>query len=473
MKSKVYEITAVFGITAAILGPWLERNGPFKGAILGASLFYLGNLLTALGVYVKSFGLIYFGYGFIGGAGLGISYISPVSPLQKWFPELRGLAAGLAVCGFGAGSIFSPYTQKALIGVTYATTGVANVGLPLTFVILGSAYFVIMSLCALVLRMPPPGYEVKGIRIETVKGAEKYKLDKTGNDDFDPFAMTLIESLTSKEFILTYFMFMFNELTGLLIISKIQSIVQNQLGKSANYAADINSALGGMNLLGRLIVPLTSDFVKQRKPFFLLSLAVQAVMLGLLPGSINSQNTSLTLACAFLIAFFYGAGFGIIPAFLSDQFSSKNCGATHGMILTSWSFAGVVGGLVFTAVYNQQKTLLTETMGKETALLYMYNINFQWILAFVILGFVICCFIPANIIDRKLPKVDGEWFRFRFINNRVVRVIGGRPVMISREQEMNEWNAYLDLLRKERQIEMKTPSPTSSPPVILQVEHVE
>ena len=78
---------AVFGVTAAILGPWLERNGPFKGAILGASLFFLGNLLTGLGVYCKAWGLVYFGYGVVGGAGLGISYISPVSPLQKWFPE--------------------------------------------------------------------------------------------------------------------------------------------------------------------------------------------------------------------------------------------------------------------------------------------------------------------------------------------------------------------------------------------------
>lgn len=90
------------------MGPWLERRGPFKGMMLGASLFYLGNLLTALGVYVQNFGLIYFAYGVIGGAGLGISYISPVSPLQKWFPELRGFAGGIAVCGFGAGSIFSP-----------------------------------------------------------------------------------------------------------------------------------------------------------------------------------------------------------------------------------------------------------------------------------------------------------------------------------------------------------------------------
>ena len=103
---------AIFAISAAILGPWLERRGPLRGGLLGASLFYFGNLLTALGVYVNAMPLIFIGYGVFAGAGLGISYISPVSPLQKWFPEMRGVAGGLAVCGFGAGSIFSPFTQQ-------------------------------------------------------------------------------------------------------------------------------------------------------------------------------------------------------------------------------------------------------------------------------------------------------------------------------------------------------------------------
>ncbi|KAJ3266326.1 hypothetical protein HK104_006129, partial [Borealophlyctis nickersoniae] len=154
-----YVAVAVFGCTAAVLGPWLERNGPFKGAMLGAVLFYAGNLLTALGVYTTKVPLIFFGYGLIGGMGLGISYIAPVSPLQKWFPDLRGLAAGLAVCGFGAGSIFSPYTQKALIGENYVKDGTTNIGLPLTFIVLGSVYFVVMAIAGAVLRMPPPGYE--------------------------------------------------------------------------------------------------------------------------------------------------------------------------------------------------------------------------------------------------------------------------------------------------------------------------
>ena len=108
----MYVTVVFFAVNAALFGPWLERNGPSKGVLLGSCLFFAGNLLTALGVYVKQLALIYVGYGVFGGMGIGISYISPVSPLQRWFPEIRGVAAGLAVCGFGAGSIFSPFTQK-------------------------------------------------------------------------------------------------------------------------------------------------------------------------------------------------------------------------------------------------------------------------------------------------------------------------------------------------------------------------
>ena len=149
-----------------MFGPWLERYDPFKGALLGASLFYVGNLITATGVATRQMTVVIIGYGLFGGAGLGLAYLTPVSPLQKWFPEYRGnilfffnnhfillkkigLAAGFAVCGFGAGSIIAPYTQSYLIGLY---------NVHLSFIILGSCYFAIMCLAGAVLRMPPPGY---------------------------------------------------------------------------------------------------------------------------------------------------------------------------------------------------------------------------------------------------------------------------------------------------------------------------
>ncbi|KAJ3100241.1 hypothetical protein HDU96_010411 [Phlyctochytrium bullatum] len=496
-----YIAVAVFGCTAAILGPWLERSGPFRGAMLGATLFYLGNLITAAGVHWQQISVVYIGYGLFGGAGLGIAYISPVSPLQKWFPEIRGLAAGFAVCGFGGGSIIAPYTQKALIGSDYAKLGDPgkNLGVPLCFLILGSVYFTLMSLSAFVLRMPPPGYEVKGITIETIKGAEKEVTsprdavaaaaaaaalpastttqtlvdgadvkdkeqlewataitveDKTTTAPTNAqlFSMTLWDSLTSLEYGLMYPMFLGAQLTGLLIISKIQQITVTQMGRSTDEGALINSLLGGANLLGRLMLPFVSDLTKSRKGMYMLSTAVQAVLLGVLPTTIWTKTYPAFLFCVNLIAFFYGAGFGIIPAFLADQFGSKNVGATHGVILTAWAIGGVCGGLTFTAVYNSELSKAKAAAVVDTRYPNVYDVNFRWILAMVIVAFFLSLLIPTNLRDRRLPLVEGEksrLLRFRFgSRGKMWRFVNGRFVSVSREEEEREWNAYMDELAK-------------------------
>ncbi|KAF9395121.1 hypothetical protein CPC16_009260 [Podila verticillata] len=155
-----YIALGCFGVSSSIMGPWLERHGPRKAGLCGAVLFLIGNLITAIGIHVKHISLVYIGYGIFGGLGLGISYISPVSALQKWFPDRRGVAAGLAVSGFGAGSIVMAKIPDPLSSA---------VGLPLTFVILGSFYFVVMVICAFVFRVPPPGYIVNGLDVWAVR----------------------------------------------------------------------------------------------------------------------------------------------------------------------------------------------------------------------------------------------------------------------------------------------------------------
>ncbi|KAI8810406.1 major facilitator superfamily domain-containing protein [Cladochytrium replicatum] len=481
-----YIAVAVFGSTAAILGPWMERNGPLRGTLLGAALFYIGNLLAALGVYVKQFWVIWLGYGVVGGMGLGIGYISPVSPLQKWFPEIRGVAAGLAVCGFGGGSIIAPFTQKALIGAGYEKNlDLINLGVPLTFVILGSCYFVIMVLCGLVLRMPPPGYEVKGINIETIKGAENTAANSNivvlsatratadtlheraatspreeGKTEPEPlsvkvsepnagsvFSMSLLESLGSYEYGLMYGMLFCAQITGLLIISRIQPIITDQFKLDSNMAATYNSILGVMNLAGRLALPSLSDFVG-RKPLFLISIVAQAICVGLMPMIIHMKHLPSFLAVAFIIAMFYGAGFGIIPAFLADQFGSKNVGATHGMILTAWSLAGVVGGLVFNAIVKSETARVTTSAD-------IYDINLVWVLVIVCVGFFITALIPVNLRERRLPCHQGEFFRF-VVRGRLARVfwpstavehtsklLGFKIKRYTEAEENAEWEDYV------------------------------
>ncbi|ORY49196.1 MFS general substrate transporter [Rhizoclosmatium globosum] len=473
-----YIAVAFFGCTAAALGPWMERKGPFIGCMAGTALFFFGNLMTALGVYVNQIALVYIGYGIFGGAGLGLAYISPVSPLQKWFPEYRGLAAGFAVCGFGGGSIIAPYTQKYLIGLDYQLDVVNNVnlGVPLTFVILGAVYFVIMSLGSLVLRMPPPGYEVKGIKIDTVKGAETAhqdivlhnsddvtdfststnKVDNPPQTDFNAhFKMTLWESIVSTEFRLMYIMFIGAQITGLMINSKIQGIVSTQFGKTGNEPVNINAILGVLNLLGRMTVPYMSDYFQNRKIFFIISCVVQFVMLGLIPYSIWNQYYGLFLFEVFTIAYFYGAGFGLIPAFLSDQFGSKNIGPTHGIILTAWAMTGVFGGLIFTAVYNSGynshyyalEGATKKTWNPADYKYHVYDVDFQWILAVIAVGLISASLIPNSLRDRRLPKAQGEVFRFR-LGPRLVRFVGGKFVIVSKADEDKEWGAYLASVAK-------------------------
>ncbi|KAJ3067262.1 hypothetical protein HDU98_009543 [Podochytrium sp. JEL0797] len=485
-----YIAVAFFGCSAAAFGPWMERKGPFVGCLVGTALFFLGNMLTAVGVQVQQIALVYIGYGIFGGAGLGITYISPVSPLQKWFPEYRGVAAGFAVFGFGGGSIIAPYTQKFLIGLDYQldTVNNKNVGVPLTFVILGCVYAFIMTMGSFALRMPPPGYEVCGIKIDTVKGAETLHQDivipasddvadflvATGSSNSPPtkaaavpqtdfssyFRMTLWESITSTEFRLMYVMFIGAQITGLMINSKIQGIVTTQFGKTGNEPINVNAILGVFNLLGRLTLPFMSDLVGNRKIFFIISCVVQIVMLGFIPYTIWNQAYWGFLIAVNSIAYMYGAGFGLIPAFLSDQFGSKNIGPTHGIILTAWAMAGVFGGLIFTAVYNNGynthyyvlEGATKKTWNPSDYKYHVYDVDFQWLLGPLFVGLIAACLIPNSLRDRRLPKSEGELFRFR-LGPRMVKIIGWKPVVVSKKEEDKEWEAYLAGVAQEQSTE--------------------
>jgi MFS family permease len=420
-----YIAVAFFGPCAAVLGPWMERNGPRSGVFLGGLGYYLGQLIGAGAIFAKQMWLLYVGYGVIGGCGLGLSYISPVSPLQKWFPDWRGLASGLAVCGFGAGSIVAPYAQNALIS--------AYGGNPAySMMILGTCYFVIMCVCGLTLRVPPPGYAVRGMTVDTIKGAESLQaqasaavanvantpvgelpqVDAAGNPivavnpDGTPLTdvkidgekaildggaqvasaapaaatitspldilnrMNIVDAATTLDYRLMYVMMFGNLFLGLTTISKLQNMVTNQFCTdfysldwsttpppkptgchSASEAATINAVNSVFNLGGRVAVSLVSDKIG-RKTTFLFTLGVQVILTIFLPIIFTNQVYWAFLMAIFIIAAAYGAGFGVIPAFLADMFGAKNVGALHGIILTTWSIGGVVGAIVYNTIVN-------------------------------------------------------------------------------------------------------------------------
>ncbi|KAF9198359.1 hypothetical protein BGZ49_000839 [Haplosporangium sp. Z 27] len=445
-----YIAVGCFGLSAALNGPWLERNGPKLAAIIGSTVFFLGNMVAAIGIYAKIMGLLYFGYGVLGGAGLGLCYISPVSALQKWFPDRRGLAAGFAVCGFGAGSIILAEIPQPLI---------AAVGLPLTFVVLGCCYFVVMLGCAMVFRVPPPGFQIGGMDMYRNKVSEK-KLEgekaelvqdgvnekdveaqaneRAAQDFKDPGVnMVLSTAIFSSEYRIIYIMFFGNSIAGLVFLSRLANIVKDIFNKDESTAATIVAINGGFNLAGRLFFSTVSDRLGRKNSFFVMLLS-QVIILATLPTIMEKQVYWAFLLEIWILTSCYGGGFGCIPAFLCDMFGPSNIGALHGIILTAWSLAGVGGGLLFTGIYN---SLLAD--GLTTKDPWVYAANLRWILGVACVGFVFLLFVGTNIHDRLLPKDKGEITRIR-IFGRLIRLGTFGFRMMSKETEEAEWQAYMD-----------------------------
>lgn len=436
-----YIAVGLFGTSAAIMGPWLERHGPGFACAVGSTLFFIGNLLTALAIYTKQTWLVFIGYGVVGGYGLGLCYISPVSCLQKWFPDRRGLASGLAVCGFGAGSIA---VGKIILPL------ISAVGLPLSFVVFGCVYFVLMITCAMVLRIPPPGYTVASpgaspsipsAKEEGVTSSSDVAVaNQNSSDSSSAIKLSLIESLTSTEFRLMYVIFFANSIFGLVVISRLSNMIVDLFGKTADEASTIVSINGGANLAGRLIFSVASDYLG-RKNCYIIMLTCQLIILGCFSTITNTQTYWAFLFTMFILTASYGGGFGVIPAFLTDMFGSKNIGACHGVILTAWSLAGVGGGLIFTAVYNQ--LIASGDYKKESP--WVYNKNVWWIFGIVVAGWIVLFFLRTTVIDRLLPKVPGEIIRFRFFGTiyRFRNDGGFRVETVSKAQEESEWREFL------------------------------
>ncbi|KAF9119749.1 hypothetical protein BGW39_011955 [Mortierella sp. 14UC] len=429
-----YIAVGFFGLSAAINGPWLERVGPRKASLVGTTLFLIGNMIATIGIHFKLLGLIYFGYGVIGGSGLGLCYISPVSALQKWFPDRRGVAAGFAVCGFGAGSI-----ALAKVPLPLAK----EIGLTKTFMTLGFCYFAVMFLCCLIFRVPPPGFQVNGMDVHRNKvdangDIEAYNTDKTASNVRNPASsLALIDSIFSSEYRLIYLMFFGNSIAGLVVLSRLANIVKDIFGKDENIATTIVSINGGFNLAGRLFFSTASDLLG-RKNCYIVMLTFQVIILASLPTIMAVKNYPAFLACIWILTACYGGGFGTIPAFLCDMFGPSNIGALHGIILTAWAIAGVGGGLLFTAIYND---LLANgyTVSNE----WIYSKNLYWILGVASLGFIFIMFVRTNIRDRLLPKAQGEFTRTRFFG-KFIRIGSFGIKVLSKDQEDMEWAEYVE-----------------------------
>ena len=321
----------ILGFSAAFMGKFVEKHGPRKSGMLSALFFGVGVAGSGLATTMESLYMLYLFYGLIGGIGLGIGYIAPVSTLVKWFPDRRGLATGLAIMGFGFAALLSGPAAASLI---------ESVGISTTFYVMGVIYFVVMMLSSQYLSVPPKGWAPKGF-------IEKEQSEK-GKIKTDLSQLTANEAVKTRRFWMLWFMLFLNVTCGIAIISVASPMAQDITGMTAVTAAAMVGIMGLFNGGGRLGWATLSDYIG-RPNVYTTFFIIQVLAFFLLP---IATNTIIFQILVFAILTCYGGGFSSIPAYIGDLFGTKQLGAIHGYILTAWAMAGVAGPILLSFIYD-------------------------------------------------------------------------------------------------------------------------
>jgi MFS family permease len=345
----------MLGLSAAVFGTRVERNGPRWAMFVSLVCFCSGFLIAALGMLTQQYWLVVLGYGGLGGIGLGVGYISPVSTLIKWFPDRPGMATGIAIMGFGGGALIaSPWSAEMLraFGVTYDAAGkvlaVADLAIANTFLVHGVVYAVFMSLGVLLVRVPPPGWRPDG----WTPASNKIGVLITTNQ------VSARNAIRTPQFWCLWVVLCFNVTAGIGILEKASPMIteffrQTSTPVAASAAAGFVALLSLANMVGRIVWSSVSDRVG-RKNIYRLYLGAGAVMY-LVISLFTNESKTLFVVCSIVILSFYGGGFATIPAYLRDLFGTYQVGAIHGRLLTAWSLAGVLGPLIINAIADAQK----------------------------------------------------------------------------------------------------------------------
>ena len=319
----------VLGLSAALFGRWLERVGPRKAGVVAACCWGGGYLVAALGVRLHSLWIIYLGNGLIGGCGLGLGYISPVSTLIKWFPDRRGMATGMAIMGFGGGAMIGAPLADLLMRHFAADGGT---GVWQTFVVLGLVYFAAMLAGAFLYRVPPDGWRPDGWTPPVAR-----PLVTTRSVHVD-------RAWQTPQFWLLWMVLCMNVSAGIGVLGQaspmIQEVFKGRVAASA--AAGFVGLLSLFNIAGRIGWASLSDLVG-RKPTYVVFFALGIVLYAAVPFTGGIGSVPLFVACFCVILSMYGGGFATIPAYLADIFGAPFVGAIHGRLLTAWSTAGLLG----------------------------------------------------------------------------------------------------------------------------------
>ena len=346
------------GLSAAIFGRWVERVGPRKTMFTSALCFGGGFVISAFGVWWHQLWIIYLGYGVIGGCGLGLGYISPVSTLVRWFPDRPGMATGMAIMGFGGGAFIGSNLSLLLMDHFKSAT---SDGVGESFLAMGLIYFSFMVFGSIIARVPaddwkPPGYEPP---------TQSRKLITTANVSVD-------KAWRTPQFWLLWVVLCFNVTAGIGILEQASPMIQEMFpGKiTAAAAGGFVALLSLFNMAGRFVWASASDYTG-RKFIYVVYLLLGAVLYCLIPFSGYTGSTLFFVAVCVVILSMYGGGFSTIPAYLKDLFGSMQVGAIHGRLLTAWSVAGILGPALVNYIREYLKGRGTTGVGLYAPTMYL------------------------------------------------------------------------------------------------------
>jgi len=412
----IFSVAIVFlGLSAAFAGKWLEEVGPRMVGVVAAFLWGGGFILGSVGISTHQLWLVYLGYGVLGGCGLGLGYVSPVSTLLRWFPDRRGMATGMAIMGFGGGAMIAAPIKGWLLGLyakapeflgaqdavttvvdkgrVFAETtagqvevviasaaqaadfggqagiyviGTGETGASQTFLTLGIVYFIVMILAAFQYRVPAPDWKPEGWEPKTVTS----KMVSQNSVHID-------QALKTPQFWQLWLMLCLNVTAGIGVIGVAKTMMSEIFGSvmplvaTAAFASTYVLMISVFNMVGRFFWASTSDYIG-RKATYMCFFVLGTLLYLSIPFFASAVAT--TPSVIYLVGFYvatmiifsmYGGGFASIPAYLADMFGTMHVGGIHGRLLTAWSLAGVLGPLVITSLRQMSVTAaITELSDK-------------------------------------------------------------------------------------------------------------
>ncbi|MEC7078723.1 MAG: OFA family MFS transporter [Pseudomonadota bacterium] len=407
----VFTVAIVFlGLAAAFAGKWLEQVGPRMVGVVSACCWGGGYLIGAAGIMTHQLWLLYLGYGVIGGCGLGLGYVSPVSTLIRWFPDRRGMAAGMAIMGFGGGAMIGTPMKEYFIRLFYRApeylgtqsqvelvteagrrfsevggvlqevvivgsseardmtlpgpegvyvVGSGATGVAEAFILIGLIYLTVMLIAAFSYRLPPQGWQPDGW--QKPNEDTRSKLITTANVDID-------QALRTPQFYQLWIVLCLNVTAGIGVLGVARTMITEIFGTTLPQTVDTAFAatyvvmISAFNMVGRFIWASASDYLGRRNTYWIFFLLGIALYLSI---PFTAQQVSASPSIIWLVYFYaatmiiftmYGGGFATIPAYLADIFGTRYVGGIHGRLLTAWSTAGLLGPLAITSLRQNSVT---------------------------------------------------------------------------------------------------------------------